>query len=126
MSKRKFDLELFWSLPRGESDLYSDGRYCALGAGLKAAGCDIETASYEKWYGILEEWGGYHYDLEDIYFMNDTGRLASDRSGKDPKPNHERAKRMLIEHLIKKDLVEFTEDPLTFKLPAEVKETVNV
>jgi len=134
MSKPKFDLDLFWSLPRGEKKLLRDGKYCAIGAGLKALGYSDDYICSQSFNG-----GNDFVDLvgageaRKIYCLNDegyywkNGRITfPDGRVEDPTtaskaPNHEAAKRLLVESI--KDKVEFVSKEVVF---AEDKELANV
>lgn len=110
-SKPDFDLDLFWSLPRCTGVLTNgEGSYCAIGAMGKALGYSDEVLR-RRGYVIAHTFLGD--SVRDIHFMNDTGNLPRERIG--PGPNHERAKRMVLEALEGK--VNFISKPVS--LPAE-------
>lgn len=114
MSKPKFDLDLFWSLPRCRAKLTDgQGAYCALGAGLKAIGLEDSVFASPE-----DPWGVYRAALKlgivqdpryiEVWTTNDGGIF-----NKNSLPNPEKAKRMLLEVL--KDKVEFVSKEVTFK-----------
>lgn len=80
MSKPKFDVELFYSLPRGVGKIYdySSKSYCAWGAGFHAMGFDLTRDSDQ--IGIRENiTNSTGIDMwsnkgSDIIGMNDTGQ----------------------------------------------------
>lgn len=113
MSRPKFDLDLFWSLPRCRAKLTNGkGAYCALGAGLKAIGLeDSVFANPEDPWGAMR--AAIALDIaQDLSYMkvwitNDGGIFNNDLP-----PNPEKAKRMLLEALEGK--VEFVSREVTF------------
>jgi len=111
MSKPKMDLEMFWSLPRGMGDLEFNGKYCALGAALKSVGLNTYYSCIPN---LDPSWTGSYlneHPLNTAWKINDDGEV-------------DKAKRMVLEYLVEKDLVEFTEDPLIYK-PRELTTQVS-
>lgn len=105
MFMRKFDLDLFWSLPRCGGTFKREGSYCALGAGMKAMGLsDIELS----WENVGLVLGLSKTERELIYETNDGCSNPSNTREANP----EKAKRMLLEALEGK--VEFVSKEVTF------------
>jgi len=119
MEKRKFDLEMFWNLPRCSGNfLNGEGSYCALGAGLKAAGYSDEEIYSNFSNPLIEELtsSGHWGEINEIWMTNDgSGRRDA---------NPEKAKRMFLELLMKHDLIEFTEKPTTMEIRENVEAKV--
>lgn len=127
MTKKKLDLEMFWNLPRCKGDFIKDGSYCALGSMLKAMGESDSEIRKQFSHPFLYELKLAKVDYDNVWRINDSGYVVEEEFKQlFPEGNPEAAKRLIIQLLMEKDLVEFTEDPLTFKIPAEVKENVKV
>lgn len=112
--KPKFDLDLFWNLPRCTGVL-TDGRgsYCALGAALKAIGLkDSEFGDpktpWAAWRAAEELGIGQDARYGEVWGINDGGVFNNNLP-----PNPEKAKRLLLELL--EDKVEFVSKGVTFK-----------
>lgn len=112
MSKPKFDLDLFWSLPRCGGALTDfRGAYCAIGAAMKAMGYSDEYLCYHAGgtVGAAETLRLSSEERDNIWKTND----GYGYDGELYEVNPEKAKRMLIEALEGK--VEFVSKEVTFK-----------
>jgi hypothetical protein len=125
----KFDLNMFWTLPRTKGQLMKlipgDSKtelgFCAYGACLRALGEeDMRNVGLTFTYpGQSKETMTEAYQLLQTLKEKNFKRFKSIWKVNDSEDEcgTEKAKRMLMDWLIEENMVEFTEDPVKFKLP---------